>query len=201
MMTIETVTCPKCGTLNRRDTMTCQQCRINLEFALANPAMVKDITPYPMTNENIEEFRPTQARCVLAYLRYYVLAYLLIALIGIFTFVLNNGHSLTSWLLKAFFGGLGTFGFHLLFGLSRYQEHVTITISEGNISGPSRGWLHKRQAFPLERLDTGRTKRQTLTERWLGSKYIWSIDGSRIYIEPIVFEQAQVDAILNRIGL
>ena len=64
-MAIDTVICPKCGTLNRGDAMNCQQCRINLAFALANPAVVKGITPYPTTDENVEEnveeFRPTKA--------------------------------------------------------------------------------------------------------------------------------------------
>lgn len=130
-----------------------------------------------------------------------MLTYLLIALTGVFIFVFNNRHSLASWLLDTFISSLVVFGLELLIGLPRYREQVTIAISGGNISGPSTGWLPRRHVFPLGRLDTSRTKKQTRIERWLGYKYIWSVDGSRICIEPVAFEQAQVNAILDRIGL
>jgi hypothetical protein len=37
---METVTCPRCGAANRADAMNCEACRINLRFALENPAEI-----------------------------------------------------------------------------------------------------------------------------------------------------------------
>lgn len=39
----DTVTCPRCGTENSADAMNCDACRINLRFALENPAEIERI--------------------------------------------------------------------------------------------------------------------------------------------------------------
>ena len=36
----DTITCPRCGTENRADRRNCEGCRVNLEFALQNPAEI-----------------------------------------------------------------------------------------------------------------------------------------------------------------
>jgi tetratricopeptide (TPR) repeat protein len=40
---MDTIICPKCGTANPADAVNCKQCRINLQFALQNPAEIERI--------------------------------------------------------------------------------------------------------------------------------------------------------------
>lgn len=40
---MNTITCPKCGTINPENTLNCKSCKINLRFALENPAEVERI--------------------------------------------------------------------------------------------------------------------------------------------------------------
>ncbi len=43
MLAVDTIICPRCGTENRADRRNCEVCRINLRFALENPAEIARI--------------------------------------------------------------------------------------------------------------------------------------------------------------
>ena len=50
---INTIHCPKCGTENPAKTMNCKNCRINLEFALANPDALKATDQEPVQVQDL----------------------------------------------------------------------------------------------------------------------------------------------------
>ena len=51
---MDSVTCPRCGTKNRAGEMNCEACRINLRFALENPAEIQRIRQVDIRRERLE---------------------------------------------------------------------------------------------------------------------------------------------------
>jgi hypothetical protein len=59
---MEPEACPRCGTMNPPNAMNCRQCRINLEFAKANPEVAQGLTRDIRTRGTVEEFLPSKRR-------------------------------------------------------------------------------------------------------------------------------------------
>lgn len=69
--TVNIIVCPKCGTENPASAMNCRQCKINLEYALANSEVAKGIsqdTTRPVAQEQPQQLIkpvPTSIRDIL----------------------------------------------------------------------------------------------------------------------------------------
>jgi hypothetical protein len=81
---MDTVTCPRCGTVNPTDAMNCKHCRINLKFARENLVEIERSERGTVEREQLNESqRPDERKALAEKHRSKMIRGLLLAIAGI----------------------------------------------------------------------------------------------------------------------
>lgn len=182
------VICPRCGAENPSGVMNCAQCRINLDFARANPEIAQGLTREIKSENIVAEFLPSRRR-------YFSRVAIFLAVSALIT--LPMGYLLFgSVLLGSFVGAAFWIALREQLGLARQK----ITITDKAISGPATAG-GKIVTIALEQIDRQKTERRGRLLKAEGSWYIHSINGDRLLLSGMAFDGQQIDAILREIGI
>ena len=142
-------------------------------------------------------FRPPLRRC---YISFWI-RWLFGTLIGLLLLVIIRNVPISDFVQPPFIFIMGMWLLGSLKGVPRSQEHLSITLSDEHVSGPNGArWRWGRVDLPLDKLDRERTCRETMLQRFLGSRYLWSTDGQKVRISYWEFTPAQVAALLEELG-
>lgn len=130
-------------------------------------------------------FRPTYWRCYLLVVLPWLLGVVLASVVG------ARSDSTPFIIISGVLMGLLTTPWT--------QTHLTITITDADVSGPAR-WGWQRVNFPLPYVDCTRSGTPTLLQRFGGYQYIRSTDGHTITVNSWAFDAAQVTHLLTQLG-
>ena len=183
-----TAVCPRCGTANPANAMNCRQCRINLDFARANPEVAQGLTRDLKTANVVAEFLPSKSR-------YFSRVILFSAIGGLISVVI----------VYLAFGevSLGApLGFIAILVLKEYftYNRSKIVITDEAISGPSASG-GSIVTIPLRQIDRKRSGKAKWLNRIEGDWQIYAVNGDRLVLSSMDFDQNQINTILSQIGV
>ncbi len=182
-----TAICPRCGTVNPINAMNCRQCRINLEFARANPEVAQGLTRDLKTANVVAEFLPSKSR-------YFSRVILFSAIGGLIAVIL----------VYLTFGVLAVPAVLAVITLNVLKEYFTynrykIVITDDAIAGPSAAGRNMI-TIPHRQIDKKRSGKAKLLSKLEGDWQIYSAHGDRLILSSMDFDQKQISTILSKIG-
>jgi hypothetical protein len=187
---LNSITCPRCGTINSADTMNCTKCRINLNFALENPHVAKGTALPDPEPQIVRIFNPSKFRYFTWMVGELTFATLIIRAIS----YISSGHISLGWQ-----SGLLATAFLLMIQALATFRNYKVVVMRDSLSGPSAA-ASDTVTFKFEQIDMKKTRRRSALERLEGSRSVYSVNGKRIRLSGLVYNQDQIQAILNSIG-
>jgi hypothetical protein len=138
----------------------------------------------------VQEFTPSKSR----YFLWSAGALTLGILMGLALSYVTFGYVSSGWLGAV----LGIATLSVLRAVITFQNY-TVVITDDNLSGPSvSGW--KKLSVGLAQINKSQTGRRGLLEKIEGSRFVHSVNGERIVLSGLVYNQGQIRTMLEEIG-
>ena len=83
----------------------------------------------------------------------------------------------------------------------KLREYLSVAITNEQLSGPSTIGFWQKQSFSTSKLDKIKTSKQDFLGRLFGYRYLWSVDGERIYMGEKILGKVQTDECFKRLNI